>query len=144
MKRFQTLLFAGLLSFTLFYSNNCYGQDFIYSPVNSAFGGNALNYNWMLNSANAQNTFEDPESNNQRFQQRNSLEDFTESLQRQLLSQISREIFRSQFGSNGGLDEGTYEFGNFQVDIAPGVEGLVITINDFSTGGSTQVTVPYF
>ncbi len=119
-----------------------HGQDFTYSPVNSAFGGNALNYNWMLNSANLQNSFEEP-SDSPASQQRSALDSFTQSLERQLLNQISREIFSSQFGSNG-LEEGTFQFGNFQVDVTPGVDGLIISINDFGTGGSTQITVPYF
>lgn len=117
------------------------GQDFVYSPVNSAFGGNALNYSWMLNSANVQNTFSAPSNN--RFEEDSRLDDFTQSLERQLLNQISREIFNSQFGSDG-LEEGTFEFGNFQVDVATGIDGLIITINDLGGGGSTQITVPFF
>ena len=32
-------------------------QDFVYQPVNPAFGGNPYNYSWLLSSANSQNDF---------------------------------------------------------------------------------------
>ena len=36
-----------------------WAQDFVYKPVNPAFGGDTFNYNWLLSSANAQNQYED-------------------------------------------------------------------------------------
>ena len=36
-------------------------QDFVYKPINPAFGGNPYNYGWLLSQAEAQNTFEEPE-----------------------------------------------------------------------------------
>ena len=69
-----------------------YGQDFTYTPLNPAFGGNYLNYSWLLNSANAQNTLTDP---NQGSNGRNSLDRFTESLNNQLLNQLSRNLLQT-------------------------------------------------
>ena len=118
-----------------------YAQDFTYTPINPAFGGNYLNYSWLLNSANAQNTLSDPNANNTG---RTSLDRFTESLNNQLLSQLSRNLLNSNsfFGENG-IQTGTYEFGDILVDVVPGLDGLVITINDLSTGNQTQITIPY-
>lgn len=117
-------------------------QDLIYTPRSSAFGGNALNYSWMLNSATAQNTFtEDPDQDDEGNL---FLDDFSQTLERQLISFITRELFEAQFDPDRGLEEGTYQFGNFLVDVAPGVDGLIISVNDFSTGGTTQITVPFF
>ncbi|MCB0637051.1 MAG: curli assembly protein CsgF [Lewinella sp.] len=115
------------------------GQDLVYQPVNPAFGGNSLNYGWLLNAANAQNGFTDP---NEAGEEEDQLTQFSESLNRQLLSQLSRNILGDQFGE-AGLTEGTYQFGDFQIDIAPGLDGLVITINDLGTGGHTAITIPY-
>ncbi|MCO6478867.1 MAG: curli assembly protein CsgF [Phaeodactylibacter sp.] len=119
-----------------------YGQDFTYTPINPAFGGNYLNYSWMLSSANAQNTFTAQDDRNSG---RNSLDRFTESLNNQLLSQLSRNLIQSEgfFGENG-IQAGTYEFGDILVDVVPGLDGLVVTISDLSTGNQTQITVPYF
>ncbi|MFK7932758.1 MAG: curli assembly protein CsgF, partial [Saprospiraceae bacterium] len=65
-------------------------QDFVYKPTNPAFGGDTFNYNWLLSSAEAQNSIDDPD-----FVARNSgstLDDFAESLNRNLLSQLSRTL----------------------------------------------------
>jgi curli production assembly/transport component CsgF len=121
-------------------------QDFTYEPKNPAFGGNYLNYSWLLNSANAQNGLTDPNADaSSRFSSRNrsSLDSFTESLNRQLLSQISRQLITTQFGEFG-LEEGTYNLGDFQVNVTPGADGLNVSIIDFANGGQTQITVPYF
>ena len=34
------------------------GQQLTYEPINPAFGGDTFNYQWLLSSANAQNSFE--------------------------------------------------------------------------------------
>ncbi|MEQ8706764.1 MAG: curli assembly protein CsgF [Phaeodactylibacter sp.] len=141
--------FIVLLSFILLtgQSTLC-AQDFTYQPKNPAFGGNYLNYSWMLNSANVQNGLTDPalENNADRrstANSRTSLDNFTETLNRQLLSQISRQLVTSQFGEFG-LEEGTYNLGDFEITVVPGLDGLNVTIIDFANGGQTQITVPYF
>ena len=117
------------------------GQDLVYEPINPAFGGNTFNYNWLLSSAQAQDLIEDPDQVARA--QESSLDDFAENLNRQLLNQISRQLITAQFGEEG-LEEGTYTFGDFQIDVAGGLEGLVITIFDASVGEQTQVIIPYF
>lgn len=124
-------------------------QDLTYEPKNPAFGGNYLNYSWLLNSANVQNGLTDPaleQNANTRSgfnNNRSSLDNFTETLNRQLLSQISRQLVTSQFGEFG-LEEGTYNLGDFEISVVPGLDGLNVTIIDFANGGQTQITVPYF
>lgn len=121
----------------------CNGQDFVYKPVNPAFGGDTFNYQWLLNSAQAQNLIEEPEDDSFSFNRNSSLEDFAENLNRQLLSQISRQVATNQFGE-GGLEEGSYTVGNFQIEVDNTVEGLSITIFDTSLGEQTQVIIPFF
>ncbi len=121
----------------------CSGQDFVYKPVNPAFGGETFNYQWMLNSAQVQNLIEEPEDESFSFNRNSSLEDFAENLNRQLLSQISRQVATSQFGE-AGLEEGSYTVGNFQIEVNNTVEGLSITILDTSLGEQTQVIIPFF
>ncbi|GAA4112182.1 curli assembly protein CsgF [Aquimarina addita] len=116
-----------------------YGQDLVYQPKNPAFGGDTFNYQWLLSSAEAQNTFtEDFDSN---LDDRTDLERFTESLNSQLLSQISRTLFTEQFG-DGELTEGTFSFGTLFIEIFPSGEGLVIDILDTSTGDQSQIIIP--
>lgn len=118
------------------------GDELVYTPVNPSFGGSPLNGSWMLAQAQGQSTFaeaKDPLSS----RSRDALEDFTESLNRQILSRLSREVISDLFGE-GTLEEGHYEFGNLIVDVVPGAEGLNITIFDSDTGNETNILVPYF
>jgi len=115
-------------------------QQFTYRPVNPAFGGDTFNYNWLLNSANAQNKFKEPEEEREELTE---LEQFTADLNRQLLNQLSRQLFNDEFGDES-FEEGTFTFGSLFVEIAPGSGGLNIDILDTNTGEKTQIIVPTF
>lgn len=117
-------------------------QDFVYRPVSPAFGGDTFNYQWLLNSATAQNSIEDPDAELGRAE-RDPLTDFQQDLNRRLLSDLSRSLVSSQFGEEG-LEEGVFEVGLFQIEVFQGAEGVSITILDTSTGDQTTVTVPEF
>ena len=129
---FVVFIFSGINSFS---------QDFVYTPINPAFGGNFYNYSWLLSSAQAQNTLTETEDND--YFDTDPLEDFEESLNRQILSQLSRQLIYEQFGEEG-LTEGHYELGSYQIDVLPGDLGIEIQILDVSTGSATTITVPYF
>ena len=135
MKKTILTICLGFLALGLF------AQDMVYKPKNPAFGGETFNYNWLLSSAQAQNLIEDPDL--LLDNQSNTLDDFAETLNRQLLNQLSRQLVTSQFGEQG-LEEGNYTFGDFNIDVTTGLDGLVITIFDASIGESTQVTIPFF
>jgi|AP12_2_1047962.scaffolds.fasta_scaffold66430_2 curli production assembly/transport component CsgF len=117
-------------------------QQLVYTPDNPSFGGNPLNGNWMLSQAQVQNGFTAGAQIDSRLQQ-NPLTDFTESLNRQILSQLSRGLISSIFGESG-LEEGRYEIGNYTIDILQGADGISIVIFDLSTGDETRIIVPYF
>ena len=139
MKQFILFLSLGLLGALV----PLQAQDFTYQPQNPAFGGSYLNYGWMLSSAQAQNGYTAAaEDISSRFD-RDPLQDFEQSLNRQILSRITREVVGEQFGE-AGLAEGQYEIGNYQIDVAPGGEGIDIKILDTVTGSETTVSVPYF
>ena len=119
-------------------------QDFVYTPKNPAFGGNTFNYQWMLSSSQAQDTFKAPEIASDRFgYSSDPAKDFAESLNRQILSRLSREIITRQFGE-GALEEGSYVLGDYQIDIAQDAGGINVTIVDNSSGSTTTVSVPHF
>ncbi|ASB49803.1 curli production assembly/transport component CsgF [Alkalitalea saponilacus] len=114
-------------------------QNFVYQPVNPAFGGNYLNYQWLLSSAQVQNTHEAKPADRAT---RDPLKDFEENLNRQILSQLSRNLMRNYFSE--GFNEGHYNVGSYEIEITPGLGGLEIEILDTATGDKTTVTVPYF
>ena len=138
MKKYY-ILFITLLSFQFSAS----AQSLIYRPINPSFGGDTFNYNWLLSSAQVQDKTKDPTlSKTGITKEASALEDFTTGLNRQLLSTLSRQLFSNQFGEEG-IKEGTYQYGDFVVDVSPGSEGLVVKITD-GKGGETAITVPYF
>lgn len=125
---FFLLLFAGSFAF---------GQQLVYTPKNPNFGGNTFNYQWLLSSAEAQNSFRE----NDPFRDGQSeLEEFQSSLNRQLLGQITRSVFNAELGE--GLREGTFNIGNLFLEVFESPEGLVINILDTQTGEQTQIIVP--
>lgn len=139
MKRslLQMLLLPVLLSGTL-----CvHAQDLVYEPINPAFGGNPYNYSWLMSSAQLQNTIEG-ESESDKFA-RDPLSDFEQSLNRQILSQLSRSLINSQFGEEG-FTEGSYILGDYKIDISETGDGIQVIIFDESNGNQTTVQIPFF
>ncbi|MDO9273953.1 MAG: curli assembly protein CsgF [Lutibacter sp.] len=135
MKKFNFFIVLLLLSFPCL----LYSQNLVYKPINPFFGGETFNYQQLLASANAQNDFE--EDTGFDFSQPTDLENFTESLNRQLLNSITQDLFQQQFGDQG-LGVGTFVFGSLVVDISPTTGGLLINILDTKTGEQTQITIP--
>lgn len=117
-----------------------YGQQMTYTPLNPAFGGNPYNYNWMLSSATSQNQLKAPTNSRE---QKSELERLGESINRQLLSQISRSLMQEQLKGFGAFDqEGTFTYGKLNLEIYRTGEGLVINILDTVTGEETQIIIP--
>ena len=117
-------------------------QDFVYQPVNPAFGGNPYNYSWLLSSAGAQNDYRE-DADPFGFLNEDPLSGFQDDLNAQVLNEISRQLYFNQFGENG-LTEGFYEFGSYEIDVSTTSEGMQIRIIDIMTGSETTVVVPYY
>jgi curli production assembly/transport component CsgF len=117
-------------------------QDLVYRAKNPAFGGETFNHQWLLSNAQAQDNNPNPVlaslNNNQ-----NSLNSFSESLNRQILSRLSSQIVDQQFGEDE-LTPGTYSLGDFQVDVANTLDGILIDVIDQRTGETTQLLIPFF
>lgn len=118
-------------------------QDLVYTPKNPAFGGNPYNYSWMLSSAQSQDKLKDPDAEDGFGLDRDPLEDFKESLNRQILNELSRKLVADQFGEEG-ITPGSYTIGDYQIDVTEGPSGINIQIVDIGTGNSTTVTIPYY
>lgn len=139
MKHIQKILLTILfLSAGLIVS----GQDLVYRPINPAFGGNYLNYSWLLSQAQAQNDFADDAGASLYGQ--DPLASFQDDLNRQILNQLSRALVSDLFGEDGQLNEGQFEIGNYQIEVINGLNGVNIGILDILSGSNTTVTVPYY
>ncbi|PCH99405.1 MAG: curli assembly protein CsgF [Flavobacteriaceae bacterium] len=133
IKNYLTILILFLLSLGV------YGQQLTYKPISPFFGGDTFNYQQILASAAAQNKFKEEIDTD--FKQKTELEEFTDSLNRQLLNALSRDLFQQEFGETS-FTIGTYVFGSLVVDISPTINGLLINVLDTSTGDQTQITIP--
>lgn len=128
-----------ILLFVLPWCFSSFAQQLVYKPLNPAFGGDTFNYNWLLSSAEAQNKFK--EKNSYAYESKSELEQFSETLNRQLLNALSQDLFKNNLGDSD-LSSGTYVFGSLVVTITPVVDGLDITIIDQNTGEQTNILLP--
>jgi curli production assembly/transport component CsgF len=136
------ILVSTFIAVFVFGMSNIKAQDFVYTPKNPAFGGNPINFQWLNSSANTQNKFS--ESGRSAFE-RDPLADFEQSLQRQVLSQITRNIVGDQLGLDTDLSENSrFEFGEFTIELTPGSDGVQIRIFNILTGDETNITIPNF
>jgi len=114
-------------------------QDFVYKPINPAFGGDSYNYTWLLSQAQAQDTHKDPEADKNK--NNDPLVRFQEDMNRQILYQLSRKMVQDQFG-DGDLQPGVYDVGDYHIEVTDGSDGINVSILDVVNGGQTSVTVP--
>ncbi len=116
-------------------------QQLVYKPLNPAFGGDTFNYQWLLSSANAQNQFDQKNDYSSLLDNLNSLDSFSDSLNRQILSELSRKLFEDQFGE-GSIQPGNYLFGTMYLQVTTTAQGLLINILDTATGDQSEVIIP--
>lgn len=120
------------------------GSELVWSPINPSFGGNPYSAQWLLSSAQAQNNIKDPSRETRTSgYSRDPLENFKESLNRSILSRLSRQVTSDIFGESS-LEEGHYEIGDYAIDVSPADDGVHIDIFDNATGNETTVVVPYY
>lgn len=140
MKFFKAIFIIGLFSLILPFES--LGQDFVYKPINSSFGGDQYNYNWLSNSATQQNRIEDPNTEN--GLNKDPLDDFQDNLNRQILNQLSSRLVNSIFGDNNTIETGSYNLGNYKVDIFEDGNGVTVNIQDITSGNYTNVVIPSY
>ena len=132
------LLLAGLL-----FAGRAEAQQFVFEFKNPAFGGSYLNYSWLLQSAEAQKEYKEKSTSSSSFN-RDPLADFQQSLQRQILSALSRELISDRFRDLDLTKEGRYDLGDYIINIVPGLTGVDVTIFNVLTGAETTVTIPNY
>jgi curli production assembly/transport component CsgF len=137
MKKLLIAVF-GLMAF---FQTAILAQDFVYQPVNPAFGGNPYNYSWMLAQAQAQNDY--TEESTYGLEEKDPLLTLQADINRQVLSSLTQQIYQNQFGEEG-LTEGYYKLGSYEIDISPVSDGMQIKIIDVLTGTETTIIIPYY
>ncbi|SMD36852.1 curli production assembly/transport component CsgF [Reichenbachiella faecimaris] len=133
--------------FKLFYalclvycSTQLYAQDFVYKPINPAFGGDTFNYNWLLSSAQEQNQYDEANANDPFG---TGIDNFEENLNRQVLSLLSRQLVSDAFGE-GTLQDGVYSIGSYEIEVSSNTSGINIYLFNTDDGSETTVAVPFY
>lgn len=117
--------------------------ELVFTFVNPAFGGNPFNAQWLMNSAQSQNKLKEP-LEEWKMPERDPIEDFKNSLNRQMLYRLSRQIIDEAFGEEGGLEPGHYNLGDYAIDISLTLDGIRIILTDIATGNQTIIEIPYY
>jgi curli production assembly/transport component CsgF len=109
--------------------------ELIYTPVNPSFGGSPLNGSQLLNNANAQNKYEKKE------EKQSQAELFAKQLQSRLYSALAGQITDAIFGENA-QESGTVQFDDQIIQWSQGLDSVIVTITNQSTGAVTVIEVP--
>ena len=108
--------------------------ELVYTPVNPSFGGNPLNGTWLLNNAQAQNDYDDPDlKSRSSVAGTSALERFTSQLQSRLLGQLLDNI---STGNTGSLSTDA-----FIVNVIDDSGALSIEVTDRVTGEISEIQV---
>jgi curli production assembly/transport component CsgF len=118
-------------------------SQIIYTPVNPAFGGNPFNGAVLLDKAQAQNKYTDPDLGASALDaQTTPLQDFNNTLQRSILNRVASSASSQIIGTDGALHPGTVETTDFSISVIDIGGGLLkITTTDKSTGAQTSLQV---
>jgi curli production assembly/transport component CsgF len=116
-------------------------SELVYMPTNPSFGGSPLNASGFLSTAQLTNKHKEAVADSASGKG-SGLQQFTDMLERSVLSQLSSAATAGVMGSGGKLHPGSVETGNFRIDIVDAGGGvLVITTTDKTTGQSTSFQI---
>ena len=131
-------LFSIVVVCLFLFGGTAVASELIHTSINPSFvGGNPFIGQYLLNSATMQNNHKDS------VVQQTPLEQFRDSLQRNLLYAVTSKLTQEMYGE-GGFKPGHYSYAGMTVDVVGGTGGVTITIIDTTNGGTTTVTVPNF
>jgi len=124
--------YVSLLSLLLV-SPLSWGGNMVFQFVNPNFGGNPNNGAFLLNEANAQNSYKDPNGYNFDSSTPSALDNFTSALQSQLLGNLMGNISQGKPGRMVTQD--------FIVDVQNTDGQLVMNVTDRKTGKVSTIQV---
>lgn len=132
------------------WSSLAQSQDLTYQPINPAFGGNPLNSNILISTANAQRTATARDADDgsgsggasgatETASQNADL--FVRQLQSRLFSALASQVTEAIFGDEPAAS-GTVTFGTTNVEFSQTATDITLVITDNLAGTVTEVVVP--
>nr|WP_315397002.1 curli assembly protein CsgF [uncultured Duganella sp.] len=132
--------FCALFAATL--AGGAGATDLVYQPVNPAFGGYPTNGQHLLAAATATNKHVDKTGLGRSLLDQTPLEQFNQTLERTVLSQLSAAATSKLTGPDGKLVPGTFSTENFTISVIDLGGGMLrITTTDKSSGAATSFEV---
>ena len=119
----------------VFCSTTASADEIRYRFTNPAFGGNPFNGPYLLNNAQVQRKYKDPDAN------KSANEEFSENITRSILSRISREVSDQIIGENA-RESGHIEVDGTVIDFKRENGSVTIDVFDALSGDSTTIKVP--
>ncbi len=134
---------AALLIAAASMTGQAVASELIYYPRNPSFGGNPAYGHVLLNSALATKTHTDPGLDEEiGLEEKTPLEQFNETLERQVVNRLTTAATSKIIGPNGNLIPGNLETDNFIIQIADIGNGMLnVTTTDKVTGATTAFMV---
>lgn len=125
----------------LLLSHSVYSSELVYTPYNPNFGGYSGNGAVLLNEANSENDFKDPNAVDP-FSRTSSLNNFKDTLNRLILSQLAGKIVTDTFGSSGAAS-GVYTTSDYKIEIDTSDPNITkIHITELATGAVSTLEIP--
>lgn len=133
----RNMVLAGALLGT-----NSYASDLVYVPNNPSFGGNPNNAAGLLASAGATKKHIEKAAKGSSPMGQTPLEQFNQTLERNVVSQLASAATSKLMGSGGKLIPGTLSTSNFTITILDmGGGALQVSTTDKMTGAITSFMV---
>ncbi len=127
--RFMTI--AAIAATTVFAALPVHSSDQTFSFNHPSFGGSGLNSAYYLSLLESQKQFEEEE--------KTSLEQFSEDLERRILSTLASDVVEQIFGEDASAD-GSFTVGGLDVTYETVGGDVHITLTDGI--GTTEIIVP--
>jgi curli production assembly/transport component CsgF len=140
MNRKAITTIIAVAMFLLAGAATAFATEIVWEPVNPSFvGGNPLNGAYLLGKAQAQDDNKDPSATSSELSR---LDDFRETLNRNILSLLSSRIVEKAFGESTELPNGTFSVGDFKVTINDQITTLEVTVVDVPNNNTTTISIP--
>jgi curli production assembly/transport component CsgF len=135
--------FGGVLScLALWFAQSANASDLVYTPNNPSFGGNPNNGPVLMATASATKKHVEQSSQGSSLLNQTPLEQFNQTLERNVIGQLSSAAASKLIGPGGNLIPGTLSTANFTItiiDLGGGV--LRVSTTDKITGSTTSFVV---
>lgn len=118
--------------------------ELVHHFENPSFGGSPLNGSVLLNQATAQNKLKDPAAVKFSPPSKTPIQQFSDSLQSSILSQLTRSTGQNLFDKNGNIRLGTnLEFSGFSITVSETSVNGTVSIDITDGISNTNLIVPY-